>query len=70
MTVRNVPYKLRAMETTDCLHSVVKCLCCGIEASPASLIGKGKKKTMSAKAAEQRKMAANARWNKKKEATK
>jgi hypothetical protein len=30
-----------------CDHSIVKCLSCGAEGSPAHFLGQGKKKTMS-----------------------
>lgn len=38
-----------------CDHSTVKCLSCGAEGSPASLMGQGKKKTMSPAALDARK---------------
>lgn len=51
-----------------CDHLFVKCLSCGAEGSPASLIGRGKKKTLSPAALAARKAnAAKPRPRKSKE---
>lgn len=44
------------MNPKDCPHTTVKCLCCGVEGTPAQFMGK-RKKTMTDAAREQRRAA-------------